>query len=235
MGFKHGFTLFGEVKDSKHVITGLEELTSIRLLNLGGCVSCLPSYTEQLFQIYSGLGHEIIICTKFPDWISLSSNRGSTVSLELLPNVSHNFLGMILCFKSFEDSVISYSVKNTNKDFVWSGKSYISYHTSMMIIVPKSIFSISDGDEKIELTADAEILGIHLMHKNECDDTIVNVERNSTFSLDECDDTKPASSEDPSKLWAKMTKSASGHFEKNNILKAHRQNEEETLAAELDC
>lgn len=155
----------------------------------------------------------------FPDWInqsenwiSQSSDLGSTVSLALAPNMSHNFLGMVLCFDHNETLNLqkaTYSVKTTTNNFVWSdgGNGRFCdyddedfYHLSSMDIVPKSIFSLRDGDDKIEfnaapiifdyhdpfrasiLKADATHLGIHLLYKieiaviDECESTIVNAE-----------------------------------------------------------
>lgn len=173
--------------------------------------------------MYSSFGQHIKIyapSSVFPDWISQSadwisqsSNIGPTVSLRLPPNVSHNFLGMILCFEHLEALNFrraTYSVKTTTNNFVWSHGGNVSLsdfddedydHLSCMDIVPKSIFSLRDGDDKIEftaapiifvfdsypfggseLTADATILGIHLLYKKEiamigeCKSTILNEE-----------------------------------------------------------
>ena len=85
--------------------------------------------------------------------------------LDLLPNMSHYFLGMILCFKSLGSST-NYSIKNTTSDFIWNGSFDLCSRDSLMVIVPISIFSVSHGDDKIELTTEnAEIYGIHLLYK----------------------------------------------------------------------
>ncbi|KAK1382372.1 hypothetical protein POM88_020107 [Heracleum sosnowskyi] len=122
-------------------------------------------------KIYSGFGHQVNIYTQlaeFPDWISHSSNSRSTLSLDLQPNESHNFLGMVLCLKICGDNElfdIKYSVKTTTSDLIWSDdRLYTSYyHESWMVIVPRSFFSAGDGDDRIELTANAEIHGLHLL------------------------------------------------------------------------
>lgn len=56
----------------------------------------------------------------------------------------------------------------------------------MMVIVPRSIFPIKDGDEEIKLVSfAADINGIHLLYKSEYDSTTVDVENeksNPSFS-----------------------------------------------------
>ncbi|KAK1356794.1 hypothetical protein POM88_050050 [Heracleum sosnowskyi] len=115
------------------------------------------------------------------DSISQSSDSGSTISsdlacqkiqwsIDLPPNVSHNFLGMILCFNYPVDKfyIIEYSIENTTSGFRLSDSLYNSHNTeSLMVIVPRSIFSVSDGDHRVELTANIEIHGIHLLYKTE--------------------------------------------------------------------
>ncbi|KAL8090595.1 TMV resistance protein N-like [Apium graveolens] len=158
-------------------IQGLKELTSIRILCLGGCNSSLLalSLTERFFQIYSEFGHQIEIYignAKFPDWISQSSNLGSPLSLDLPPNVSQNYLAMILCFKHWGNKKSyrrNFSVKTSTSNFIWSGDAHCTpdYHESCMIIVPRSILLVSDGNDKIEIAAEAEIYGIHLLYQTE--------------------------------------------------------------------
>nr|WJK71388.1 resistance protein RPS4-like protein [Anethum foeniculum]WJK71389.1 leaf rust 10 disease-resistance locus receptor-like protein kinase-like 2.1 [Anethum foeniculum] len=115
--------------------------------------------------MYSELGHQIrIYTTEVPKWISESSNLDSKVALDLWPNMSNYFLGTILCFKDCKSNSIAYSVKNTTSNFIWSDKSYNACHTSLMVIVPRSIFSVMDGDNRIEVSADAEIHGIHIQY-----------------------------------------------------------------------
>ncbi|KAL8090673.1 hypothetical protein AgCh_039925 [Apium graveolens] len=162
-------------------IHGLKGLISIRTLHLEGCNSSLLDYifTESFFQIYSEFGHPTQICsTKFPDWISqsseyestMSSNEGSkycsTMSLSLPPNVSYNYLGMILCISSWTFST-KYFVENTTSDFTWRGEFESYGDKSLMVIVPRSTFSIEDGDDTIKSEADgcAKIHGIHLLYK----------------------------------------------------------------------
>ncbi|XP_063938664.1 TMV resistance protein N-like [Daucus carota subsp. sativus] len=160
-------------------IQGLKQLTSIRILDLGGCNSSLACTSSKcFFEIYSGFGHEIKIYTsaEFPDWInesldlSESANSESTLSLNLVPDVSHNFLAMILCFThlgGYINYVSTYSVKNIRSDFVWTGSFYIN-NGPLMIIVPRSDFPVTEGDDKIELTAPrVKIHGIHLLYKTE--------------------------------------------------------------------
>ncbi|KAK1382386.1 hypothetical protein POM88_020121 [Heracleum sosnowskyi] len=146
----------------------------------GGCKSSLVSYilTRRFFQIYMGFGHEIKLyiqevefpdwIRQLPDWIGQSSTLGSRVSINLPPNVSHDFLALILCFKHWgvvTYKKTTYSVKNTTSGFIWSGSFDNDYPEAQIIIVPRSIFSLEDGDQRIELRANAEILGIHLLYK----------------------------------------------------------------------
>ncbi|KAK1352141.1 hypothetical protein POM88_053645 [Heracleum sosnowskyi] len=65
-----------------------------------------------------------------------------------------------------------YSVKNTTSGFIWRSDSLslpLSENDSLMVIVPGSIFSITDEDHRIELTANnyVKIVGIHLLYKTE--------------------------------------------------------------------
>ena len=123
---------------------------------------------------------------EFPEWLSLSSNLGPIMSMDLLPDVSHGFLGMILCFKHLGDDEYystNYSVKNATSDFIWSDNFDICDDESLMVIVPRSIFSIRDGDDRIELTTkNAEILGIHLLYKTE---TVMIEEYDNIAAVDE--------------------------------------------------
>lgn len=122
-----------------------------------------------------------------PYWISRSSNVGSTVSLDLPPNVSCNFWAMFICCKHryyVDDRSKVYSVKTTTNDFAWKGSEddhYLFDGNSSMIIVPRSIFSVTDSDNKIELSVEPtsmfglgdgelssarnHILGIHLQYR----------------------------------------------------------------------
>ncbi|KAK1353331.1 hypothetical protein POM88_052466 [Heracleum sosnowskyi] len=146
----------------------------------------------RFFQIISGFGHEIKIYTspaEFPDWISPSSDFGSSMSLDLPPNVSHNFLAMVLCFKRTghpDIDLLNYSVHNTTSDFKWTDSVRYDYHDVMIIVLPRSIFSVNDGDETIELRSNQGIIGIHLMYQtenttDEHDSSIVNVEDESSY------------------------------------------------------
>ncbi|XP_063943688.1 TMV resistance protein N isoform X3 [Daucus carota subsp. sativus] len=156
-------------------ILSLEVLTSLRELYLGGCSPSLLAYTftKSLFQIYSEFGHQIIICIwseEFPKWIS-QGEYGTTMSLDLAPNMAHNYLGMILCFKCQAGGgsfLIDYSLKTSASNFIKSDTE-MEVYGACMIIVPRSIFSVRDGDNRIELTAGgyAEISGLHLLYKTE--------------------------------------------------------------------
>lgn len=120
-------------------------------------------------QICSGFKHNIAIhfpLTEYSDWIGQSSECVSTMSLDLQPNASHNFLGIILVFE--DDYNFDYSVKNVTSGFVLSDHHYSLYkHEILIVIVPGSIFSISKGDNRIELTSTLKnIIGIHLLHKS---------------------------------------------------------------------
>ncbi|KAK1385870.1 hypothetical protein POM88_023605 [Heracleum sosnowskyi] len=104
-----------------------------------------------------------------PYWTSESSESPTTVYAHLLPNESHNFMAIILCFQrqKYVLKNIQYSVKNTTSGFIWSScyPDFSSYD-SVMVIVPKSIFSVTDDDHRIELTTHddrVEMIGIHLL------------------------------------------------------------------------
>lgn len=77
---------------------------------------------------------------------------------------------MIVCFKNEKDDErfsTTYSVKNATSDFIWTRSFSRVTDETQMIIVPGSIFSVTDGDDRIELIADAEVCGIHLVYKIE--------------------------------------------------------------------
>ncbi|KAK1382178.1 hypothetical protein POM88_019913 [Heracleum sosnowskyi] len=107
---------------------------------------------------------------EFPDDITESSYLPmlqSKMFSNLLPNASHNFLGMILCFMP-GTSPIMYAVKSNTSDVMYSSEDFDCFHEIVMIIVPRSIFAIRDGDDRIELTSDKEIiLGIYPLYKPE--------------------------------------------------------------------
>ncbi|KAL1828123.1 hypothetical protein ACET3Z_006535 [Daucus carota] len=149
-------------------IEGLEELTSIKVLRLGGCNPSLleNTLTQSFFQIYCGFEHQITVyigLAGFPNWVSESSNtRGSTVSTNLLPIVSPSFLGMILCFEAAANYYFTYSVRSTASDFIWSSGCDNYYGESVMVILPRSIFWVRNGDQRIEVQTNAvKIHGIH--------------------------------------------------------------------------
>lgn len=85
-------------------------------------------------------------------------------------SASHNLLAMIVCFRNEKDDErlsTTYSVKNATSDFIWT-RSFSTFNDeTRMIIVPGSIFSVTDGDDRIELIADAEVRGIHLVYEIE--------------------------------------------------------------------
>lgn len=115
-------------------------------------------------QICSDFGHQTAIyirAAEFPDWISQSpywigqsGKLRSRMTLNLPPNVSHNFLAMILCLQNL--GCVSYDptfylIKNTRSNYTWRSNFLSKYHEVQIVIVPKSIFSINDGDDRIEL------------------------------------------------------------------------------------
>ncbi|KAK1382292.1 hypothetical protein POM88_020027 [Heracleum sosnowskyi] len=147
--------------------------------------------TKRLFKVYSEFGHQISVyvskvldeksrhrwagwITESPYWTSESSDSETTVYAHLLPNESHNFMGIILCFsnavRSRRSSTFSFSVKNTTSGYIWrSGSLDVPYVSEVMVIVPKSISPVRDDDHRIEFTADnnVKIVGIHLLYNTE--------------------------------------------------------------------
>lgn len=106
--------------------------------------------------------------------------------MDLPPDVSHGFLGMILCFKHpgmiyFTRMIIL--LKTPLVIFIWSGDFDIYEGESLMVIVPRFIFFVRDGDDRIELiTKKAEIFRILLMYNTEF---VMIEEYDNTASLDE--------------------------------------------------
>ncbi|XP_074359278.1 TMV resistance protein N-like isoform X3 [Apium graveolens] len=201
-------------------VPGLEDLISIRKLDLRGCAGLTKDLTKLFFKVYSEYGHQISVYVtgyldqksrpQWSDWIlesptaessesqdqksrprwydwilespywtsesletpSRASEYSESVYAELLPNESHNFMGIILCFNDPIQSCVgfNYSVKNTTSGFMRSYSSdvpgYEGFDWLMMVIVPKSIFSITDDDNTIELTVDKRVnlVGIHLLY-----------------------------------------------------------------------
>ncbi|KAL8090660.1 hypothetical protein AgCh_039915 [Apium graveolens] len=202
---------------------GLEDLISIRKLDLRGCTGLVNKHLiKQFFKVYSKFGHQINIFVseyldqtsrlwwsdcidespngeysesqalkrrpRWSDWILESpywtsehsestdwSNEysESKVHAELLPNESHNFMGIILCFSDPNLSCVGFgcSLKNTRTGFIWSSRFDVprseGYDWLMMVIVPKSTFSVTDNDNAIELTADKGVntVGVHLLYE----------------------------------------------------------------------
>ncbi|KAK1352142.1 hypothetical protein POM88_053646 [Heracleum sosnowskyi] len=162
---------------------------------------------KRLFKVYSEFGRQINVHVppfmdqktdpqwfdwriESPYWTSESSEypeSTTTVYAHLLPNESHNFMAIILCFQrqKFVLKNIQYSVKNTTSGFIWSScYRDLSSYGSVMVIVPKSIFSVTDDDHRIELTiADdrVEMLGIHLLYNTETE-TIEDVAENHVIT-----------------------------------------------------
>ncbi|KAK1382368.1 hypothetical protein POM88_020103 [Heracleum sosnowskyi] len=143
------------------------------------------TFTKRIFQIYSEFGHHIRIYTRvaeFPDWTFQSSNFGSTMCLDLPPNVSRDYLAMILCFTlrgNNDLNISTYSVKNTTSKFIWNYSFLSHYHESLIVILPSSSFSVRDGDQRIEITSNSEICGSHLLYR--ADVTGMDEYNSSTF------------------------------------------------------
>ncbi|XP_074357077.1 TMV resistance protein N-like [Apium graveolens] len=162
-------------------IQGLEELAYLRKLHLRGCKSSLLActLTKRFFQIHSGFGHHISICigsNEFPEWINQSSEYGPTMSLDLQPNVSPNYLGMILCFQRAVGCycyILDFSAKTLSTNFTWSDTFHDVYYDSCIVVVPRSIFSVGGCDNRIEVISngDAAIFGIHLLSETEITST----------------------------------------------------------------
>ncbi|KAK1355532.1 hypothetical protein POM88_048788 [Heracleum sosnowskyi] len=159
------------------------------------------SQIDIINKVYSGFGHRITIyapsevfpkwTSESPYWISRSSNVGSAVSLDLPPNMSNNFSAMIICceHRNYIRDSKKYYVKTTTNGFAWMGVNgynpYDFHSNSCMDIIPRSIFSVTDSDNKIELSvlpssvfelraganeselasATDNILGIHLQYR----------------------------------------------------------------------
>lgn len=129
--------------------------------------------------MYSAFGHQIQVYTssaEFPDWIHQSNNLGLTVYLNL---PSHDFLALILCFKQWEDN-LEYRVENITNDIVWKDSVGSSDKDSLIVLLPRTIFSFKDGDNRIMVNATAEFCGIHILFKTELRD-----EYNNTDAWDE--------------------------------------------------
>ncbi|KAL8116960.1 TMV resistance protein N-like [Apium graveolens] len=186
-------------------ILGLGELTSIIQIYLEGCHSSLPActLTEPLFQIYSGFEQKVLICLeaeKFPDWLIKSSVERSADDdltedisdryVNLQPSLSCNYLGMILCFEisslnNGRDIVPQYSVMSSASNIVRSWNGHKMIHGSYMVMIPRSIFRVTETDHTIKFTSNARRHWIHLLYKNEDDSATVNVEDERDLSA--CD------------------------------------------------
>ncbi|XP_063938890.1 TMV resistance protein N isoform X3 [Daucus carota subsp. sativus] len=159
-------------------ILGLGELTSLYDLQLRGCHSSLlaRTLTMQLFQIYCGFDHEIGIGVEVEKILELMEDDLAydiSSSVNLQANLSHNYLGMILCFppriqEVFDVKEVYYTV-TTN------------YHSmgqkmlcgSNIVTIPRSIFPLADFNHTIKVTSNAGRVWFHLLYKNEDDNTTV--------------------------------------------------------------
>ncbi|KAK1382155.1 hypothetical protein POM88_019890 [Heracleum sosnowskyi] len=176
------------------------------------CNSSLVAYTltKRLLQIFSGFGHIMIIYiepTGFPDWISRSSNS------DFPSMASHDILAMIFCFKLSKYLYeIDYSVKNITSDFRWSESLSMphGFDSVVMFIVPRSIFSIRDGDYGVELTSNLKIIhGIHLLYEPEI--TVVGESSSTTVNVEDerCYPCKHLKHSESDKNWHSLPLSSS--------------------------
>lgn len=99
------------------------------------------------------------------------------MSLDLLPNWSDNFLAMILCLDKWMN-FLDYSVTTTTSNNEWTEDLRTHYYHSLskwsehidgslMVIVPRSILLVRDGDDSIEVSSNVKLLGIHLLYGSE--------------------------------------------------------------------
>lgn len=56
-------------------------------------------------------------------------------------------------------------MKNSTSGYIRRGT--LIYNESLIVIVPRTIFSLKDGDAGIEFTSDADLSGIYLLYKTE--------------------------------------------------------------------
>ncbi|KAL8090680.1 hypothetical protein AgCh_039931 [Apium graveolens] len=103
-------------------ILGLEKLTALKELHLANCSEM------------------------FPEWVSQSGEDQTTRSLHLPRNASHDYLGMIACFKRRED---------------WYSLGGLDYSVETS--------AVTNSDTKIEIKSYglADVVGIHLLLKPE--------------------------------------------------------------------
>ncbi|KAK1382149.1 hypothetical protein POM88_019884 [Heracleum sosnowskyi] len=144
----------------------------LRELHLAGCKSSFlaRTFTKRFFEILSGFGHRVEISLGRKDFkdtvefgLGTQLTLGCRMSSDLRPNESQNFLAIILALDFCKD--LEYSVMNIESGFIWSD-TLVTFSTPAIVIVPSSIFLIRDGDDRIEITADRDILcGIHLQYK----------------------------------------------------------------------
>ncbi|KAK1382363.1 hypothetical protein POM88_020098 [Heracleum sosnowskyi] len=154
-----------------------KELGNAESLNLGRVVSLRELFAgavalfekiliKTFFEGYSAYGRQIdfyIGQAEFPEWISPLRNSESTVSIYLS---SHNFSAMIFCLKRWGDN-LDYNVKSSTSGLLWRGSFGTCDDQSLMVLVPKSIFSLKDGENKIIVSATAIIHGYHVLKETE--------------------------------------------------------------------
>ncbi|WOG81495.1 hypothetical protein DCAR_0100644 [Daucus carota subsp. sativus] len=142
--------------------------------------------------MYSGFERKINISVgveDFPDWIidedgdastsvnsfEETSDGDASLSVNLRPNLSHNYLGMILCFDLFSVYSVKTSASNIFESYTFS---------SNIVIVPRSIFRVTDTDHTITFASTVDRRWIHLLYKNEDNSITLNVaDEGNTSSL----------------------------------------------------
>ncbi|XP_063946914.1 TMV resistance protein N-like isoform X4 [Daucus carota subsp. sativus] len=169
-------------------ILGLEELTCLEKLLLRGCRRSLLTHTltKPLFQMYSALEQKINIqldVEGFPDWIIPDASSSVNSSKE---TSASNYFAMILCFDQDKDDSepASYSVMTSASNIF---KSRID--SSGIVIVPRSIFTVTDTDHTIIFASTVDRHWIHLLYKNEDNNITLNVadeENTSSTKTVEC-------------------------------------------------
>ncbi|KAK1382550.1 hypothetical protein POM88_020285 [Heracleum sosnowskyi] len=148
---------------------------NLKALDMSGSLdlTSTPDFTklplgEHFFKVYSGCR---IYVSEVPYWISDQSGykKGSKVFVDLVPDMSHNFLGLVLCFKgtTTTPNFIKYTVKNTTSGYKCEKQVYSKSLELFMVMLPRSIFWVSNGDDKLEVESDTNICGMHLLYKRE--------------------------------------------------------------------
>lgn len=147
-----------------HNIWGLHENKTYQCHSEDSIVLSFDLLSHNIWGLHETKTHP----EEFPEGITKSSYiPESKLFSDLLPNASHNFLGMILCFKPDSNS-ITYTVKSTTSDLMYNSEDFNLSSDLVMVVVPRSIFAVTDGDNRIEITSDFEIIvGIHSLYKSE--------------------------------------------------------------------